>query len=168
VAGNTDPSFPGVGAHQAHVLGKTFISAPVACVACHLIPAQVGSAGHLDDLLPAEINFSGSAALDGARPVFDPSTLTCSGVYCHGNGADFANDTNFQLRTPVWTGGTSQAFCGSCHGLPPSPSQGHPPATFPNCSGCHRKTVNAQGGIITSTDANGVRTSFHINGMLDF
>jgi len=86
-------------------------------------------------------------------------------VYCHGNGADLSNDTKFQLRTPVWTGGTSQAFCGSCHGLPPSP--GHPPATFPNCSGCHPRTVNAQGGIITSTDANGARTSFHINGVVD-
>ncbi|MFL5406059.1 MAG: CxxxxCH/CxxCH domain c-type cytochrome [Myxococcales bacterium] len=165
VSGDTDPSTAGVGAHQAHVVGKTFISAPVPCGTCHQVPAQVGSAGHLDNLLPAEVNLSGPAGADSATPRFDPNTLSCSGVYCHGNGADLANDTKFQLRTPVWTGGTSQAFCGSCHGLPPSP--GHPSATFPNCSGCHPRTVNAQGGIITSTDANGARTSFHINGVVD-
>ena len=57
---------------------------------------------------------TGTQVIPLNRSAFDPNTVSCSGVYCHGNGSKLASDTNFQVRTPVWTGGTSQAFCGAC------------------------------------------------------
>jgi predicted CxxxxCH...CXXCH cytochrome family protein len=165
LAGNTSPSAIGVGAHQAHLFGRTEISAPIACGACHQVPATVKSPGHLDHLLPATIIFSGLAIADGAKPAWDHDTASCANSYCHGGGAKLAADTAFKLRTPVWTGGTSQAFCGSCHGVPPS-TPVHATVTFPDCARCHAGTVDANGGIIVAGAA-GARTSNHINGVVD-
>ena len=155
-----ETSKKGVGAHQAHLVGQTLISAPIPCTACHQVPAEVGSAGHLDTLRPAELTFSGLAVADGASPSWNGTS--CSGAYCHGGGAKLSGDTLSQV--PVWTGGTPQAFCGSCHGLPPKPP--HPAVAFPNCAGCHPRTVTLQGNIIVSGSGD-ARTSFHINGVVD-
>jgi len=163
LAGNTATSALGVGAHQAHVSGKTLISAPIPCSACHVVPAEVGSHGHIDGLRPAELTFSGLAVADGATPSWDRSKATCSNVYCHGNGGHLSG-TDALLRAPVWTLGTTQAFCGACHGAPPSAP--HPRATFPNCAGCHPYTVRPDGNIIV-TGTGAARTSFHINGVID-
>jgi predicted CxxxxCH...CXXCH cytochrome family protein len=48
----------------------------------------------------------------------------------------------------VWTGGASQAACGTCHGTPPGGS--HPIVTggLPACNTCHSQTVDANGNII--------------------
>ena len=163
LSGNTSSSARGVGAHQAHVLGKTVISAPIACSACHQVPAAIGSPGHLDHLRPATVTFSGLAVADGATPTWNGAS--CSGSYCHGGGAKLANDTAFKLRNPVWTLGTSQAFCGSCHGLPPS-DIAHAGITFPDCARCHPSTVAPNGGILVSGPP-GARTSTHINGVIE-
>ncbi|HUK88309.1 MAG TPA: CxxxxCH/CxxCH domain-containing protein, partial [Terriglobales bacterium] len=120
LAGNTASSALGVGAHQPHLFGKTVISGAIACSACHLVPTEVGSPGHLEIPLPAEVTFSGLALADGAAPVWDRNTATCSATYCHGGGAKLSADTAAHLQKPVWTGGTAQAFCGACHGIPPS------------------------------------------------
>lgn len=165
LTGKTSPSARGVGAHQAHVFGKTDISAPIACTACHQVPTDVGSPGHLDHPLPATVTFSGLALADGATPSWDPNTASCSNSYCHGGGAKLAADTAFKLRKPVWTLETSQAFCGSCHGLPPS-TAAHTGITFPDCARCHATTVVPTGGIIVSGPP-GARTSTHINGVID-
>jgi predicted CxxxxCH...CXXCH cytochrome family protein len=170
LAGNTSPSALGVGAHQAHVLGKAIISAPVACESCHQVPAEVGSANHLYlpdgslDPLPAEVIFSATAVADGAKPVWDRNAASCSATYCHGGGAKLSGDTKAALRTPVWTA-TSQVFCGSCHGVPPTIGP-HSGVVFPNCTGCHPRTVDAFGNIIVSGSGS-ARTSFHINGVID-
>lgn len=162
LSGNTNPSARGVGAHQAHLIGKTFISAPIACSVCHQVPATIESPGHLDHLRPATVTFSGLALADGATPTWNGAS--CSNSYCHGGGQKLANDTAFQLRTPVWTL-TSQAFCGSCHGFPPS-TPAHSGVVFPDCARCHANTVGPSGTILISGPP-GARTSTHINGVID-
>ena len=163
LAGDTSSSALGVGAHQAHLFGKTGISAPIPCATCHPVPTQVDSPGHLDHPLPATVTFSGLATADSAAPVWNGTS--CAGSYCHGGGAKLSGDTNAALHTPAWTLGTSQAFCGSCHGAPPSIGP-HNGIVFPNCSGCHPRTVDAFGNIIVSGPPD-ARTSFHINGVID-
>src|SRR5262249_22465503 len=54
LTGKEETTALGVGAHQAHLFGKVVIMAPIACNTCHQVPAEVGSAGHLDTLRPAE------------------------------------------------------------------------------------------------------------------
>jgi predicted CxxxxCH...CXXCH cytochrome family protein len=164
VDGETGISAPGVGAHRGHLFGLAAISAPIPCSTCHVVPAEVGSPGHLSNTLPPQVTFSGLAVADGATPSWDPDALTCSSTYCHGGGAGLSTDTAFQQRTPVWNLGGSQAFCGSCHGLPPSPK--HPHVTFPDCARCHPDTVTPDGIIIVSGPP-GAQTSFHINGKVD-
>jgi predicted CxxxxCH...CXXCH cytochrome family protein len=163
VSGNTSPSARGVGAHQAHVLGKTLISATIACSTCHQVPASVDSPGHIDHPRAATVTFSGLALADGAVPTWNGAS--CSNSYCHGGGQDLAGDTAFALRTPMWTLGTSQAFCGSCHGIPPS-TAAHAGVVFPDCARCHANTVSPSGTILIS-GAPGARTSVHINGVVD-
>ncbi|HET9751960.1 MAG TPA: CxxxxCH/CxxCH domain-containing protein, partial [Myxococcales bacterium] len=125
------------------------------------------SPGHIDHPLPATVTFSGLAVADGATAVWDRATATCTN-YCHGGGGQMNNDVNFRLRKPVWTLGSSQAFCGSCHGVPPStPAHaGVSPFDFGKCAGCHANTVTANGTIIV-TGPPGARTSAHINGVID-
>jgi predicted CxxxxCH...CXXCH cytochrome family protein len=166
LAGNTGISAPGVGAHQAHLVGRTDIAAPIACGVCHQVPATAGSPGHLDHFLPATVVFSGLAVADGALPVWDHETASCSNSYCHGGGKTLAVDTSFKLRTPVWTGGASQASCGTCHGLPPSGIAAHAGVTFPDCARCHSSTVDANGLIIVAGSP-GAQTSTHMNGVVD-
>jgi predicted CxxxxCH...CXXCH cytochrome family protein len=162
LAGSFNPAARGVGAHRAHLFGRTFISAPIACSVCHQVPADISSPGHIEHR-PAEVTFSGLALADGATPTWNGAS--CSTSYCHGGGTKLANDTAFQLRTPVWTQGTSQAFCGSCNGIPPS-TLAHAGVTFPDCARCHANTVGPSGTILISGPS-GARTSAHINGAVD-
>jgi predicted CxxxxCH...CXXCH cytochrome family protein len=165
LAGNISPSARGVGAHQAHVVGKTLISAPIACETCHQVPQQVDSPGHLDHPRPAVVTFSGLARADGAAPVWNAASASCSATYCHGGGAKLLTDTAATLRTPVWNAVTPQVFCGSCHGAPPS-TPPHAGITFPDCARCHSTTVSAAGVILVSGPPD-ARTSTHVNGVID-
>jgi predicted CxxxxCH...CXXCH cytochrome family protein len=170
VAGETDSTFPGVGAHQPHLvsgdLGKT-----VQCQECHTIPVVWDAPGHIDGA-PAEVVFNDTLAnLTTANGGYTPTNLSydnvtyqCSNVYCHGNWeADRASSPNqfgyadSMMRgnkaAPVWTSG---AECGSCHSLPPT---GHISASLSGCAGCHPSVVNSAGEIID--------TSKHINGLIN-
>jgi predicted CxxxxCH...CXXCH cytochrome family protein len=148
------------------VTGKTLISAPIPCGSCHVVPADVAAPTHIDGLRPAEVTFSGLALTDAAAPKWDHATASCSGAYCHGGGASLSRDTSAQVKAPVWTQGTSQAFCGACHGIPPSTPPHSPSFSLSSCAGCHPKTVTAQGNIIISGPPE-ARTSFHINGVVN-
>jgi predicted CxxxxCH...CXXCH cytochrome family protein len=163
--GNTSTTALGVGAHQAHLGAQNNLSAPIACSDCHQVPAAVHSPGHIDHPLPAIVTFSGLAVSDGARPVWDRNTASCTNTYCHGGGTDLAADTGAALRAPVWTFGTSQAFCGSCHGVPPT-TPVHAGIAFPDCARCHASTIAPNGAILV-TGPPGARTSTHINGVVD-
>lgn len=139
LAGNVFTSAIGVGAHQAHLRGTSGIAAPVACGACHTVPAEVTSPGHLDGVGPAEV----VAALG-----WDRGTATCASAWCHGDAA------------PRWTV-AGDAACGTCHGVPPAGAPHTPAMTLADCHGCHPSTIDTLGGLI------GGPGSTHIDGVID-
>lgn len=154
------------GAHQAHITGRRRLRGPLACSDCHAAPATVAAPGHLDSLLPAEVFPPGSSALaraDGAMPSWNRQTATCAGTYCHGNGIYLlADPVAGTLRSPNWTAGESQVYCGSCHGVPPTT---HDPAlTLGDCARCH-PSVDGSGAPIV-IDQGGAITSLHIDGVV--
>jgi predicted CxxxxCH...CXXCH cytochrome family protein len=135
-------SNPGVGAHAAHVVAGSTHGA-VACSECHVVPERVDAPGHVDSALPAEISFGPLAALDAA-PAYVRASFTCQNSYCHGSAQ------------PIWTAPrTSDAACGSCHGLPPA--KPHPPRS--DCSSCHGEVVSA---LLTF-----VAPDRHVDGVVD-
>ena len=178
LSGQTAPTAPGVGAHQAHVQGKAHLGAPIACTECHRTPKEVGDPGHIGghgpgaDVYPAEVfptdpTVGALAAADGAQPSFDGATGTCAGVYCHGGGAKLAGDTTANLdRAPVWTDATGLTCGAACHGAPPALAPHQPTMTRLDCAVCHRRTVDPFGNIIIA-GAPGAETSFHMNGAID-
>ncbi|TLM65613.1 MAG: CxxxxCH/CxxCH domain-containing protein [Deltaproteobacteria bacterium] len=124
-----------VGAHQIHL--NPTKSKAVACVACHVVPATITAAGHIDSALPAEITFGGLArgGLDG-KAAFNPAS--CATTYCH-DGSALKNGGTWDNGTlaPVWTDSAfmqgTVADCDNCHGYPPA---GAHPANS-DCSVCH-------------------------------
>jgi len=171
--GNTDESAIGVGAHVAHLTAAHDISAPIACIECHAVPAQLNDPGHIDHDLPATVFpasiLTGSlAGSDRARPAWDHASGTCANVYCHGGGELLAlNDRAPGVnRTPVWTSGSSQAACGSCHGIPPDDGIHIAGTPLTQCVKCHANTMDATGAIVVSGPP-GARVSAHINGVVD-
>lgn len=126
LAGNTSISAIGVGAHQAHVNPTSGLRGPIACAACHQVPAMVTSPGHLDSAAPAEV----VASLG-----WDRTTATCTTAWCHGSAR------------PVWTqqGG---AACGSCHGLPPATPSHDASMTLSSCAACHSQWNKHMNGAV--------------------
>lgn len=140
-----------VGAHRAH-LSDGPLHRAMNCTPCHRIPTTAEEEGHyrLDggaDPAPAELQLRASP--DGAA-AWDRAEASCTNSFCH---APSPGDSNAQLRTPNWTAGSSQAVCGTCHGLPPST---HDPGQT-NCGPCHGP------GYTQST----VDLDFHANGTVD-
>jgi predicted CxxxxCH...CXXCH cytochrome family protein len=130
--GNLATTFPGVGAHRAHLEGSG-IARTLACGECHQVPTDILASGHIDSLAPAEVLFSGVAKAFGASPTYDG--VTCTNSYCHGDSFPFGHDSGGTSKQPIWTqvDGT-QKTCTSCHGLPPPFP--HPPGPI-FCSDCH-------------------------------
>lgn len=130
-------SAPGVGAHAVH-LDPGGDARPVACEECHEVPVTVLALGHLDSMRPAEMTFSGVAKSFGATPTYDGAT--CADTWCHGGRTAFGFPSGGQHTTPLWTMvDGSQAYCTSCHAMPP-PTPAHPPAPT-LCSPCHSNVV---------------------------
>ncbi|HEY6722602.1 MAG TPA: CxxxxCH/CxxCH domain-containing protein [Polyangiaceae bacterium] len=151
--GNSSPTLPGVGAHQTHVLGRALARA-VPCQECHLVPAEVLAPGHLDSHRPAEVVFSGAAIAFGAAPEYADGS--CRDSYCH--GADFpkTHASGGAVTVPIWTEvDGSQAFCGSCHGLPPP----LPHPQIESCSDCHLNVLPSQRGFLYP--------ELHVNGSVE-
>ena len=146
--GNTTTASRGVGAHRSH-LGTSPWRAPIACGDCHIVPAALFDAGHIDTLLPAELTWGPLARTDGTVPTFDGTT--CADVYCHGTTLLPGGS----LTVPEWTrvDGT-QAACGTCHSLPPGGTH----TTSTACSSCH-PTIDASMTIIDPDR--------HIDGIVD-
>ncbi|MGC4121181.1 MAG: CxxxxCH/CxxCH domain-containing protein [Myxococcales bacterium] len=135
--GGTATTATTVGAHASH-LNKSTFGKPVACTECHLLPASVTSAGHLDGDT-ATLTWGPLARSGGLTPAWNRTTGTCSSTWCHGGSLHGGT-----IPEPVWTqvDGT-QAKCGTCHGLPPPA----PHTTSTNCHDCHPDTVKADGTL---------------------
>jgi predicted CxxxxCH...CXXCH cytochrome family protein len=140
----TDPSYPGVGAHQIHLNAGSTHGA-VACDECHVVPADVSSPGHADDGPPGDVVFGTLAQRGGRNPVYDPATRTCQSSYCH------------REASAVWTEPRDSATaCGTCHALPPPLP--HPQSE--RCSVCHGEVVDA--------DRNIIAPERHVDGVVDY
>lgn len=165
---HTSVEYVTVGAHQSHLVNGTWTTFQMGeCSSCHTTPSAFNSAGHIDDSPNAEINFSALATFNGnSNALWDRTNATCSNTYCHGGfelkkeestypWAYTADVMKGSFKKVYWknTDGP-QAFCGSCHGLPP---EGHINAT--DCSGCHSRVVDK--------DFNIINKYLHINGKID-
>ena len=134
LAGNVFTTAIGVGAHQAHLRAPSQLSAPVACAACHVVPTDVLSPGHLDSAGPAEV----VGALG-----WDRDAGTCATAWCHG-----------QAR-PRWTV-TGEAACGTCHDVPPASAPHTPAMTLTACASCHPQTMDPVGRLLVGGHLDGV------------
>jgi predicted CxxxxCH...CXXCH cytochrome family protein len=146
LAGNTDPSSRGVGAHDSH-LRPSSMHRTVACSDCHVVPTKLDDPGHVDG---KGLAMSGVASSNGAVPSWDPKSLTCSGTWCHGPGAPGVTSS------PAWTRPPATLGCADCHGAPPPAP--HPQMT--QCSLCHGAVVGPDNRTI-------VNPSLHVNGVVD-
>ena len=128
-----------VGAHQAHLSGGG-VARSVLCSECHVVPT---STLHADAIV--QVAFGGVAITGGAPAAWNGTSCTAS--YCHGQ---FTGGN--ALNAPLWTGGSGQAACGSCHAIPPPAP--HTPST--NCGACH-----------TGYTSQVVNAATHVDGKID-
>ncbi len=152
--GETATTTLAVGAHQQH-LTNSAIRQAIACAECHRVPAS--TSGHPSGVL--DLTFGTLATTGGAIPRFDAASATCASTYCHGSTLA-AGGSN---TTPLWTRvDGSQAACGTCHGVPPPTTSGHPSVTggLTACAQCHPATMNADGTV-------NVAGGKHVNGIVD-
>jgi predicted CxxxxCH...CXXCH cytochrome family protein len=126
LAGNIFTTALGVGAHQAHLRAPSGLSAPIACSACHVVPADLMSPGHIDSTGPAEV----VASLG-----WDRVAATCASAWCHGPAR------------PRWTE-TGGAACGTCHGAPPATAPHTAGMSLTTCATCHPATMDSVGRFI--------------------
>ncbi len=174
LSGNTSPTELTVGAHAQH-LYDNMLGKKVFCEACHVVPQSIYDPGHVDTEPPAEVILGDLAVFNVAsNAAYDPSTGTCSNIYCHGNfeylkaDADPINQfayiedkmigNNF---TVIWNKvDGSQMVCGSCHDLPPKGHIGHGQWSVETCYQCHQGVIDPQGNIIDKTKhINGIKNS---------
>lgn len=171
IGGNREVSALGVGVHQSHLQATHRLRGPIACGDCHIVPSSMMSPGHIDPVLPASVfprstTFVSIAQADGAMPAWDRQSGRCSRVYCHGGGTAMSADTaTGLLQSPMWTQ-PGQAYCGSCHGIPPRDAAHAPTLRLSDCAGCHPATMDATGTLLV-TGFPGAQTSAHINGVVD-
>ena len=180
VDGDTTISSPGVGAHQKHLFTGT-TGRSVKCVECHVIPASVSSPGHLNAASIAVFNDTLANLVTGngsvvPHPSFDENTMKCANTYCHGNwvllkssAPSIAQQVYLDTATvmvgartsPVWTAGSAEGQCWSCHGTGPNTPTpaGHQVYETTACYLCHGDVVDASGNISNRAK--------HMNGVID-
>lgn len=146
----------GVGAHTAHMAGKTF-SDGIPCQSCHSVPIAIADKGHFGEDSIAEVTFSG---ISGASSSWTRSTATCAQTYCHGNfiGGD-------ATAKQIWNA-PGTIVCGSCHDDGTTPAllvwkhEFHIIEAGLQCADCHATVVDT-GKQIVGKD-------LHINGQVEF
>ncbi len=172
LSGATSFTDPGVGAHDAHANPRRGLRGAMECAECHVVPADVRDAAHIDGDGIAEVfegAFAGIAAADGAQPAYTRETGSCAGVYCHGAGAAHAADAAAgMLNEPRWTAVyDAEVFCGSCHGVPPINESHAETMTISDCAECHAASIDTAGRFRFESGADGAPSSRHINGVID-
>lgn len=168
LSGGTASTSPSASAHEVH-LKASRLRGPMTCNECHVVPQTVMSLGHLDSARPADVfavDTGGLAWRQSAMPTYNAANATCTN-YCHGGG-DFGHpDSAGTLRTPSWGGSSSQAACGTCHGLPPvDGTLAHVSASSISCDTCHGGSVWPDGGIRFTVLPDGGVTSKHLDGLI--
>ena len=155
LAGDTEASARGVGAHEAHLTPTTWARA-IACEECHVVPSEVDEQGHMDTPYPAEIIFSGPALAFEAEPWFDAEAGSCKDTFCHGGYFVGGRPSGGTTPQPSWTSeDAAVAACDGCHGMPPPDPH---PATEA-CSDCHKNVRD---------DRSFSRPDLHVNGVVNF
>lgn len=151
--GEGDDPWPKMAAHPAHRAPD--ITTPVECGDCHVVPATLHAAGHLDGVV--EVVFGGRATERDAHPSWDGTS--CDQVACHGAGLPEPRSV-----TPTWTDSSGRAkACGACHGTPPAVQ--HTTSTSCDRSTCHGSEVSrAASGLLGITE-NGKQ--LHIDGTVE-
>jgi predicted CxxxxCH...CXXCH cytochrome family protein len=156
--GETDVSkisFPG---HVAHVSGR--IAPAFDCVQCHRKPTDVLSPYHAFDSSPRR---GENTLVGGLSPlgVYDPTTKTCTNLYCHGNGRNSVGMMAVATKGPL--------TCNACHPdittaarWPTMSGQHNRHLTEGgvNCTNCHAATVATDPLVVTGKDR-------HLNGKPD-
>jgi predicted CxxxxCH...CXXCH cytochrome family protein len=140
--GGPDSPNPLSGAHLGHTEALHALTGKISCESCHVVPATLTAAGHLD-AAPAEVTLKAGGTFNGGDK-------SCAAVGCHG-GTQVA-----------WNAGPSAAACGSCHGIPPNNGAHFSTLTLTDCVRCHAQTVDGFGNIKI---VDGMST--HINGRTD-
>ena len=160
-AGHVATTFPGVGAHQAHLSPSSW-HGPVQCAECHSVPASLG-----DPAVPTHMNGTDDLTWGplGQQGTWSPATNACADTYCHGGLPNFPDPVGATInRLPVWTTvNNTQDACGkACHATPPG--GGHSVST--NCALCHGMVISTftPGQNPTATWAN---AALHVNGEID-
>jgi len=166
-----------VGAHAVHMTGTSGImDGGVLCADCHVVPAAITDAGHMDELgvapytqAPADVPFpAGSDALLASyAAVYYNSTVTCD-VYCHsaydGAAADTKGTNTLPLWTDDWATYDANSTCATaCHLVPPETAthdNGGSWYTLSECNTCHNTSTTDTGNPPTMGAA-------HINGSID-
>ena len=149
--GNSSTSAVSVGLHKLHLADGAF-RVKLTCKTCHQVPTKLGSPGHVDSALPAEVVFndlaSGKRRDPGTTVVasWDHKTGTCNNVYCH------SRPTGKVGASWSWTKKLPQGLvCDSCH-------KGKPQYPLTYCKVCHPAAYK-DGKLDPSK---------HINGKMDF
>lgn len=178
-----------VGAHQAHLQGGA-LSAPLACDACHAVPASLD--GHPTGAvalpwgalakgeLTASVNANGAfSAFSTTQPTYAGGT--CSATYCHGTYSGVFTYPVLASDPVEWTsvtysgGGGAPSWggaapCGSCHGIPPASNgwhnASHAAAFFGagghDCALCHPDATGTSAADAVVTDP-----ARHADGKID-
>ena len=170
--------------HVSHLNSTHNWSSDIACTQCHAAVASVGTTGHIDSTLPAEITWGPLAAANGTPTNYTQVGQTCV-TWCHGgvstNGIPQNKPT--PRTVPAWTTAfpttstfgdalgsastnTGSGRCAQCHGFPPATSD-HNGATLTgakSCNSCHNhvSTVSDGANAVTFSDP-----TKHINGTID-
>ncbi|MBL0278525.1 MAG: CxxxxCH/CxxCH domain-containing protein [Anaeromyxobacter sp.] len=165
VAGATSTEAVTVGAHTAH------LAAGVDCAACHVVPARIADAGHIDAGATPKVKFSGKATLDGAAPTWSRTggggKGTCSNVYCHGGTLRLGS--RGEGVTPTWAGNPPALVggpCGACHGT--AATNGAPAGhgaglAQADCATCHPDSTLADGSLKPASDG-----GLHLDGEVQY
>jgi predicted CxxxxCH...CXXCH cytochrome family protein len=146
--GQTERTAPGVGAHRQH-LGPSDWHREVTCSNCHVVPTDVGDAGHIDGDNVAEVPF------DSFNPqaTYDRAATTCRNLYCHG-------DARGQNGTMNWVEDVTLT-CTSCHstGRGLGDEHGEHLGEGVSCFECHADVVDSNMNVIGA--------ALHINARRD-
>ena len=139
---------PTSGAHTVHLVG-TFAPG-LSCGDCHDSQFQV--------TFPAKAPPGVTLArANGAEPIFNTTTLTCSNVYCHDGGPQLQIGGG-TVPTPLWNP-PPPIVCGGCHALPGGSiaTPWHPQVAIGvQCALCHPGYTNTT-----------VNRDIHVNGVAD-